>query len=350
MPAKPKKHALTNAFLIQPLASFDLGNATAKIKTADVSTEFRSIAGRLSRNQRFGEITSPLVFGFEGDNLAFGDECRDLIDGEPIAYTDMRRYIDGFYRRLFAAALWRSFRHLATQGVLYPTIVCSIPVSEYADGKADEVKQNVVGSYVMDGLDGVSLYVTVIPENLIIIPEGAGSYFQALYTPGSNLASREVAIVDIGFYTTDLVVFNKGNYVAGSARSSKHGVQQVAAGVYQYLRQQYRYEGDVWTVDNELAAGAINIGNRCFDFTEQRDGAYCDLLDDILTFYRSSKGSRTPSAVVLSGGGAEGVYKFLPEDLKDEGWRVATNPRRANAEGAYLFLEQRQQAKGDNGG
>jgi plasmid segregation protein ParM len=262
----------------------------------------------------------------------------------------MRRYVEGFYRKLFAAALWRSFRSLATEGVLYPVMVCSIPVSEYADGKAEEVKQNVVGPYVMDGLDGVSLYVTITPENLVIIPEGAGSYFQALYTPGSNLASREVAIVDIGFYTTDLVIFNKGNYVAGTARSSKHGVQQVAAAVHHFLRQQYRYEGDVWTVDNELSAGAINIGNRCFDFTEQRDNAYCDLMDDILTFYRSSKGSRTPSAVVLSGGGAEGVYKFLSEDLKDEGWRVATNPRRANAEGAYLFLEQRQRAKDANGG
>jgi hypothetical protein len=350
MSAKPKKQAPKSASSIHPLASFDLGNATAKIKTAALATEFRSIAGRLSRNQRFGDIISPLVFGFEGDNLAFGDEARDLIDGEPVAYTDMRRYVDGFYRRLFAAALWRSFQPLATEGVLYPVVVCSIPVSEYADGKAEEVKQNIVGPYVMDGLDGVSLYVTIAPENLVIIPEGAGSYFQALYTPGSNLASREVAIVDIGFYTTDLVIFNKGNYVAGSARSTKHGVRQVASAVHQFLRQQHHYEGDVWAVDNELESGAINIGNKCHTFIEQRDDAYAELMDDILTFYRSNKGSRTPGAVVLSGGGAEGVYRLLPEGLKDEGWRVATNPRRANAEGAYLFLEQRQRAKeGSNG-
>src|SRR5689334_22582319 len=101
MPAKSKKQEPSGIAPIHPLASFDLGNATSKIKTADVSTEFRSIAGRLSRNRRFGEITSPLVFGFAGDNLAFGDEARDLIDGEPVAYTDMRRYVEGFYRRLF---------------------------------------------------------------------------------------------------------------------------------------------------------------------------------------------------------------------------------------------------------
>jgi plasmid segregation protein ParM len=181
---------------------------------------------------------------------------------------------------------------------------------------------------------------------VIIIPEGAGSYFQALYAPGSNLASREVAILDVGYYTTDLVIFNRGNYVAGLAKSTKHGVQQVANAVYQHLRQQCRYEGDLWAVDSALNKGCIQIGNECRSFVEQRDDAYANLLDDIMAFYRSNKGSRTPGAVILSGGGADGVYRFLPEELKNEGWRVATNPHRANADGASLFLEQRQAKQG----
>jgi hypothetical protein len=346
MPAKNKKQVPNENSHVLALASFDLGNATAKIKTADLATEFRSIAGRLSKNQRFGEITSPLVFTFDGETLVFGDEARDLIDGEPIAYTDMRRYTDGVYRKLFAAALWRSFRHLATEGVLYPVIVCSIPVSEYADGQADKVKANITGSYAIDGLELLSLYANIEPQNVIIIPEGAGSYFQALYAPGSNLASHEVAILDVGYYTTDLVIFNRGNYVAGSAKSTKHGVQEVASAVHRYLRQQYRYEGDLWAVDSALNEGCIQIGNECRSFIEQRDDAYANLLDDIMAFYRSNKGSRTPGAVILSGGGADGVYRFLPEELKNEGWRVATNPHRANADGASLFLEQRQAKQG----
>ncbi len=344
MPARTKKQSPVQS--IRPLASYDLGNAGAKIRTADLAVEFRSIAGRLSKSRTFGEMKSPLVFTFEGETLVFGDDTRDLIDGEPIAYTDMSRYTDGFYRKLFAAALWRSFHHVATEGIVYPVVACSIPVSEYADGKADEVKKNVAGSYVIDGQDGITtLYVNVQAENILILPEGAGSYFQALYAPGSGLAAREVAILDIGFYTTDLIIFNKGTYVTGSARSAKHGVRQVAGTVHQYLRQQYNYEGDLWAVDSALETGCLDIGNKCRSFADQRDEAYADLLDDILVFYRSTKGSRTPGAVVLSGGGAEGVYKFLPDVLRDEGWRVAANPRRANADGAYLFLEQRERAK-----
>ncbi|MEP7287060.1 MAG: ParM/StbA family protein [Chloroflexota bacterium] len=331
---------------VYPLASFDLGNAGAKIKTADFETEFRSIAGRLSKSKTFGEVKSLLAFQFEGDALVFGDDTRDLIDGEPIAYTDMTRYTDGFYRKLFAAALWRSFSHLATDGVVYPTIVCSIPVSEYADGKSEDVKKNIGGLYVMDNLAGdITLHVKIEPGNLVIIPEGAGAYFQALYAPDSGLASREVAILDIGFYTTDLVIFNKGNYVTGSAKSVRHGVQQVASDVHRYLRTKYKYEGDLWAVDSALEAGCIEIGTHCRGFAEQRDSAYADLLDDLLAFYRSNKGARTPGAIVISGGGATGTYKFLPDALKDEGWRVSSNPRRANADGAFEFLQKRETGK-----
>jgi len=342
---KKENKPMTATLEEHPLASFDLGNAGAKIKTADVAEEFRSIAGRLSRNRAFGEIKSPLVFTFNEETLVFGDDARDLIDGEPIAYTDMSRYTAGFYRQLFAAALWRSFRHIAIKGVVYPTIACSIPVSEYADGKGDEVKKNVEGTYDIHGLDGITLHAVVQPNQVVIIPEGAGSYFQALYAPDSGLASREVAVIDIGFYTTDLTIWNKGSYVTGSAKSAKHGVRQVAAAVYQFLRLKYNYEGDLWAVDSALSAGCIDVGNKCRGFTEERDTAYANLLNDVFAFYRSNKGSRTPGAILISGGGAEGVYKFLPDNLRDEGWRVITNARRANADGGYRFLQQREAAK-----
>lgn len=331
---------------IRVLASFDLGNATAKIKTASLSTEFRSIAGRLSKSRRFGDIKSLLVFTYNGETLVFGDESRDLIDGEPVAYTDMRRYTDGFYRQLFAAALWRSFHDLADQGIVEPVIVCSIPVSEYADGNADAVKKNIIGAYVIDSVDKAqALTLHVAEENVIIIPEGAGSYYQAILAPGSNLAAREVAVLDIGFYTTDLVIFNKGVYVTGSAHSTKHGVRQVAEEVYRFLRRTAAYEGDLWAVDSALTSGCILVGNDSKNIMAPRDAAYPNLLNDILAFYHSNKGSRTPGAVLLSGGGADGVYPFVPATLRDAGWRVSVHARRANADGGFLYLEQREQAK-----
>jgi len=143
------------------------------------------------------------------------------------------------------------------------------------------------------------------------------------------------------------VIFNKGQYVAGSAHSCKHGVKQVAAGVHQWLRKYKGYSGDLWAVDNALDNGSIEIGSQCEPFILERDALYADLLDDLLTFYESNIGSRDPAAVLMSGGGAKNTHNFVPEQLKATGWRVVSgDPRRANVDNAYDFLVKREAKRG----
>lgn len=340
-----KVQAKSTTTIVQttPLVSVDLGNATSKGATESSQVHFRSIFGRISRSARLGRITSHLAFHFEGENLVFGEDARDLIDGEPNAYTDMSRYSEGFYRKLCAATLWRLFGDHCDQGVIYPIVVCSIPATEYAAGVAETVKGVITGTYQIDSIEGDrTLHLVLTPENLVIIPEGAGSYFYGLKLT-DGLGSQEVAILDIGFFTTDLVIFNRKGYVPGSARSCKHGVRYVAEAVQRHLRRTEGYHGDLWAVDSALDAGMFAIGNRCIDFVRIRDEAFAELMGNIEVFYLSNKGSRTPGVVLLSGGGAPGLYKMLPQRLLDTGWRVINgDPRRANVDGALLFLKERQ--------
>jgi len=125
------------------LVSLDIGNANTKVRSANVTAEFRSIVGRLSRSRRFGDLSNQIIFTLDNETLAFGDEARDLIDGEPTSYTSLKRYTSGFYRKLFAAALWRTFKAQNFDSIITPKIVASIPAVEYADGKAEEVKVTI---------------------------------------------------------------------------------------------------------------------------------------------------------------------------------------------------------------
>ncbi|CAG0974872.1 hypothetical protein ANRL4_01502 [Anaerolineae bacterium] len=329
-----------------PLISFDLGNATSKGATEDKQGQFRTIYGRFSRASQLGRITSPLVFQFQDATWVFGDEARDLCDGEPSAFTDMTRYSEGFYRVLVAAMLNYLLQDQCSNGVIYPLIVCSIPATEFAAGIAETVKSVIQGDYEITSVDGDrTLYVVIKPENVTIIPEGAGSYFYGLKLT-EGLGAQEVAVLDVGFYTSDLVIFNRKGYVPGSARSCKHGVRFVAEAVQRHLRRTEGYHGDLWAVDSALDVGMIALGNRCVEFSAARDEAYRELLSNLEVFYRSNKGSRTPGIVLLSGGGATGVYKQLPKNLIDSGWRVVSgDPRRANVDGGLLFLKERQQRK-----
>lgn len=343
--AKRKMEPLVMETLESPLASFDLGNANSKVAVIDGKDGFRSILGRLSRSRRFNNDNFP-AFTFEGQTYVYGDAGRDYMDNEPVSFNDMTRYTDIRYKRLFAAALWHSFHHLATDGVLYPVIVSSIPASIYAgEGLVESVKSNLVGPYELDGLDGITLHCVVLPNNLLIIPEGVGSYFQALHLD-KRIALSEAAIIDVGFYTTDLIFHNKGVYIAGSARSTKHGARQVAESVHRHLVAAFGFQGDVPTVDNALEDGTIQIGNQCVNIVEPRDLAYAELADEIIAFYLANRGSRQPGSVLLSGGGATGVFRALPDTLLNDGWRVVSgDPRRANVDGAFQFLQAREAKK-----
>jgi plasmid segregation protein ParM len=322
----------------EPLASFDLGNSHVKVKTASESSDFRSILGRLSRARRLGDLHTDLVFTFEDETLVFGDEVRDLCDGQPVAFTDRRRYTSGFYRKLAAAALWRAFRSIACDGVIYPKIVFSIPVMEYADGVADQVRDLLAGEYRIDGQNGVTLYAKLEKSNLKGLPEGAGEYFRAV-AAGGGLGGLPVAVIDIGYYTTDLVLFNRGQYVTGAARSLPKGARFVAERVHNWLKRTYKYRGDVYAVDSALKDEVIQVGANCINLREEKGAGYADLLDEIITWYYSSIGDVTPGAVLLGGGGGEPAFKYVPEELKAEGWRVGGG-RRGNVEGAFLYLEK----------
>lgn len=328
----------------EPLLSLDLGNAYTKVASdrwlnTDLPSEFRSISGRLSKARRHGDYRSPLLFDFEGESWVFGDDVRRLCDGDPTFYTDMSRYTSGFYRRLAAASFWLALSHLAGQGLVVPRVVSSIPVQEFSDGRADLVRQTLAGEYLISSLDGETLHLDVRPENLTIIPEGVGAYTLAL-SQAVGAGSREVAVLDVGFYTSDLTIFDRGVYAAGAAASAKIGIGQVAEKVAAFLRRDYRYNGDVWAVDARLDDGCIQIGRECVQFSDVRDASYSDLVDDLVRFYFSKRGSRVPAVVLLTGGKSGALYPFLSDDLlASSSWRVMG--ARGNVDGGLLFLQKK---------
>ncbi len=83
--------------------------------------------------------------------------------------------------------------------------------------KDKEVRQLLQGDYAIHGLNGATLYAQVNPPDLIIIPEGQGTFWAEALTPDGRLYERyargNTAVVDVGYYTTDVVLlqdYNKG--------------------------------------------------------------------------------------------------------------------------------------------
>jgi hypothetical protein len=100
----------------------------------------------------------------------------------------------------------------------------SIPVGEFNVQKDKEVRDLLQGEYQIHGLSGATLYAHLAANDLIIIPEALGTFWLAAFAPDRTMYEH-TAVVDIGYYTTDVVLMQDGAYVVGGAQSAdRHGI------------------------------------------------------------------------------------------------------------------------------
>jgi len=329
----------------KPLYSFDLGNGFCKLRSYDVSAEYRSIYGVLTRRNTLVSVSDRLVIQIDNTKYVFGDDVRLLCDTEPTAPTSRIRYTSDRYRLLFASALWRTFGHKAGDGVLYPRGVISIPVGEFNVQKDKEVRDLLQGEYQIHGLNGASLYAQVQPADLIIIPEGLGTFWLAAFLEDGTMDERytrgSTAIVDIGYYTTDVVLMQDGVYVVGGAQSADIGMGTVAEAVLEDLRRQGAYGLDVWQVDEALGSEQIIVNNQNYDLTQSVHLELSVLAERILNFVNSTLRGKNIRTVILGGGGAALLHPYL-NNGKASHWVLSADTRRGNVEGAFGFLVRRE--------
>lgn len=328
----------------KPLFSFDLGNGFCKLRSFEVSTEYRSIYSVLSRRNTLVNVAERLVIRLDDTRYVFGDDVRLLCDTEPTALTSRIRYTSDRYRLLFASALWRTFSHRAGEGVLYPRGVISIPVGEFNVQKDKEVRQLLQGEY--QGLNGASLYAHIRPKDLIIIPEGLGTFWLAAFLPDGSMDERfahgSTAVADIGYYTTDVVLMQDGVYVVGGAQSADIRMGTVAEAMQEDLRRQGAYGLDVWQVDESLGQAAVTVNGSVYDLSQSVQVALSALAERVLNFVNNTLRGKNIRTVILGGGGATLLHPYLGQHQSSP-WLLSADRRRGNVEGAFAFLVRREQ-------
>ena len=98
-------------------------------------------------------------------------------------------------------------------------LVLGIPPGSYTREAAGEIVAFVRGSTIVYR----SKEYTFRNAGIKIIPQGAGAFFHyTSHFPEDFL--KEVAIVDIGHYTIDMIYFSGGHYVEGSTVSKSMGL------------------------------------------------------------------------------------------------------------------------------
>ena len=324
--------------------SLDLGNAYANGRADNgLAFDYRSIIAPLGDANRLNwtKADEDSVIKYGDQWYVFGDRAYTLAPDTIEEYPTVNRYTSTWYKVLFAAALHRAFVARIGEGIIYPRLIVSIPAALFkSKGEAERVKANLIGEYRIDNVMGSTLAVNILPNKIVIVPEGIGTFFQFVFGGGQNeqFKTGTWVIADSGYLTLDAVFVRDSAYMPELAQSDeKTGISVVSEKLREYVRENARVRLDRATIDRGLECDSITVNEKPVNISALKQKAFTALAARAAKLVETWAAGQNLRGVILTGGGAPYLYPYM-ESANLPKIFLAQNPRRANVEGAYLYL------------
>lgn len=180
---------------------------------------------------------------------------------------------------------------LALQNDRYFKVVVGLPALTYKTSR-DTFKENLLENKVyhlkLNGIDK-----TIIIEDLIVFPEGAGAYYSL------SQRSKNAVIIDIGGGTTNIVSFKNGKL--DKCTTLGKGMIELYNNVREYLNSTYTLKLELEDIESVMREGLRVDGDEIsFTFIKPIiDSFVKDLMNELRNYpIRTSK-------VLLTGGGSK---------------------------------------------
>ena len=191
----------------------------------------------------------------------------------------------------------------------------------------------------------VKIYKEILPNARVkVAPQPAGTMFDLVLNsdgePASDLAEKKVGIIDIGTFTTDLMLFNKMEPVMNSSSTVTiaidHFVKEVAKAV---AKQHPNVKRNIKQSDVEeaLKTGCIKSNGQLIDISEILTNQKTATAMNIWSFIVSLWGAKDDiDCYVLSGGGAV----MFRDAFTQSNIITPANPVMSNAYGFYKLARR----------
>lgn len=157
---------------------------------------------------------------------------------------------------------------------------------------------------------------------------------------GRSLANESWATIDVGHYTTDIILMHKGDWIE-PASASCSGIYK-ACQAFQKIMAADKYEVDFLEAEECLKTRRLRDFGKTIDVSAQAEQALEVVISEIREKAVSllSDRVRKLDGVLITGGGAEAVYNSLIKVWPNT--KMTPNPRMAVADGmrrmATLFI------------
>ncbi|MFA5183190.1 MAG: ParM/StbA family protein [Syntrophales bacterium] len=216
-------------------------------------------------------------------------------------------------------------------------IVLGIPPGEYTKDEARKIINLVRSSTISQNGQIYDLR----GADVSVIPQGAGIYF-AYLSGGLDGTARDknIAVVDIGHYTIDMVFFAKGKYIEDATSSIPMGVSLLLDDICAVFKRQHKWSINHQTAGKLLANGEITILQDVYRLEQMPTilQAYTDKVASLID--RFFEGLPEKPDIGIAGGG--GVLALKGNIKLRHKFYIIPDPVAANARGYYHYGLQRK--------
>jgi plasmid segregation protein ParM len=216
-------------------------------------------------------------------------------------------------------------------------VVTGLPVAYYRD--AFQLSQHLLGTHRIL-LEGRSLTVEV--EDVLVVPQPFGALLSLILdergkmiTSALELVEGRVAVMDIGTYTTDLILVEGLEYIEARSSSIEVGVSTAIEMIRKVLLDDYRVSYEQHELEQAMRRGWLVIDGQ----KHPLNGLASERLDPIARSIEAQARTlwniSTLTALVLAGGGALALRPWLEPRFKQAIY--APDAAMANAAGFLRY-------------
>lgn len=283
----------------------DIGYGYTKIYTSEGAKVFPSVVGNHEDTIVQLEGFNPSIVDMidvEGQKYLVGESA--LKHSDRFFNVREKNWIDSITYRVLLSHVLKTINFNGF-GV---SLVTGLPVSFY---KSDKDKlANLIRSLALTY--GAGLRVKVIPQPM-------GSFFDFLFDIDGHITDEKltredtkIGVLDIGFYTSDLITIHNLEVVEKQIASWENGLSTAYTKIAKDIETKYELTKEVHDIEKAVRSGYIKTFGEKHDISNIVNSRMRELANEIEARVRTIwKSGADIDIIIVSGGGASALRNYL---------------------------------------
>lgn len=298
--------------------AIDTGFSAVKVKTEDKEFKFPSAIA----------VYKPSAIKLDENTQTYEYQGKQYVVGEEALEYDDKKYARSIDFILEYAPLF-VLEAIKQAGGEFNTLSVGLPLGYYMDHK-DQLKKRLSKFMVND---------TVYEFDVEVHPQGVGVLADYIYQ--ENPDNDETGyVLDIGFNTFIALRYkNLKAKAEGSKQFELFGISKAIEDLQEYIKAEYDLNLNSIEANDVFLKGYLKAGyGKKFDLTDQINKIIENYIDTLLKIVENEFDAYLKKAdrLVIAGGGAYHIQKYLPEKYKDFVY-IPDKPEFSNVRGYYIL-------------